>query len=100
MDWLLLSLSLHDLLRAIHAAIANVDPARSCQQLLNLVFGLVTKRTTERRGRFSVPHAVQLLSLENRVLHFALVFQARTPPEKYTPDLPVLVPSMSALLIR
>ncbi len=61
-DWLLLWLLLHDLLRAIQAGIANGDSARSCQQWLDLVFRLVTKRTTEsRRGRFSVPPAVQLL---------------------------------------
>ncbi len=47
MDWLLLSLFLHDLLAAINAGVANVVPSRSRQQLLDLVFRLVTTRTTE-----------------------------------------------------
>jgi hypothetical protein len=47
MDWLLLSLFLHDLLTTINAGITNVDPPRSRQQLLDLVFRLATKRTTE-----------------------------------------------------
>src|SRR5260370_13668918 len=43
---------------------------RSRQQLLDLVFRLVTKRTTERGScRFSVPHAALLLSLDTRGLH-------------------------------
>ncbi len=44
---LLLSLFLHDLLTAIHAGVAHVDPLRSCQQVLDLVFRFVTKRTSE-----------------------------------------------------
>ena len=44
---LLLSLFLYDLLAAIHAAIANVDPLRSCQQVLDLVLWLMTERTPQ-----------------------------------------------------
>ena len=76
---MLLSLFLHDLLTAIHAAVADVDTPRSCQQLLDLVLRLVTERTPERCHRcFSVPHAIQLLSFENNVLPFLLVKPRRT----------------------